>query len=56
MHRLPELIVILALGLAGLCLYYGITGQIDAAETIITTAASLFIAALAAIESKNLRG
>lgn len=55
MNRLPEILVIAGIILAVVCLYMGATNQIDTAEMIITTLASLFISVIAAIEDRNIR-
>ena len=55
MNRIPEILVIAGIILAVVCLYMGATDQIDTAEMVITTLASLFISVVAAIENRNLR-
>ena len=54
MNRIPEFIVLAGIALACTCLYMGATDQIDTAEMIVTTCASLFIAIVAALESLTL--
>lgn len=54
MRRFIDLFALACLILAGTCLYLGATGQIDIAETIITTATSLYCFGMAAfLESEE---